>query len=356
MNQDYFDKAMEYGNIRRALLRCCRDVRWKDSVVGYELHAPQNTLKRIEEIQTGRYEISPYQHFTVWEPKKRDIVATRISDRQLQMSLCENGLYQDITEHFIYDNCACLKGKGTDFALNRLKVHLLRYYREHGREGWVLKCDVHHFFPSTRHDVAKAAASKRISDKKAMEMVHKIIDSFDGDVGIGLGSQFSQLVELAVLDDLDHFIKERLRIKHYIRYMDDFLLIHQDKEYLKYCRTEIEKELAKIHLKLNDKTCIYPLKQGVKFLQWRFVITSSGGVRMYMGKDKLGRERRRLRKLARRESEGSVSEGAVENSFISWKANADRGNTFYQVNRMKSFYERVIKDGNGKRENTENGT
>ena len=106
-------------------------------------------------------------------------------------------------------------------------------------------------------------------------MVSDIIDSFEGDIGIGLGSQISQLLELAVLDDLDHFIKERLHIKYYLRYMDDFILIHEDKAYLQYCRKEIEKELTKIHLKLNRKTSLYPLKQGVKFLQWRFIFTES---------------------------------------------------------------------------------
>jgi len=349
MKSDYYEKAFEYGSLRRALRRCCRNVRWKDSVVGYELHAPQNTHKLMEELENGTYRISPYQHFTIYEPKKREIVATRISDRQVQMALCENGLYDDFTEHYIYDNVACQKGKGTDFALKRMKVHMLRYFREHRKEGWVLKCDVHHFFPSTRHDVAKAAATKRISDPKALQMVCNIIDSFDGDAGIGLGSQISQLLELAVLDDLDHFIKERLRIKHYIRYMDDFVLIHPDKAYLQHCREEIAKHLVDIHLELNQKTSLYPLRQGIKFLQWRFALTDKGGVRMKMSKSKQGRERRRLRKLLGKEAEGKVSEGTAENSLQSWIANANRGDAFYQIKRMETYFkqlERSNKNGN----------
>lgn len=336
--KDYFDDAITYGNMRRALKRCCRNIRWKDSVVGYELHAPQNTHKLIEEIKSGTYEISPYQHFTIYEPKKRDIVATRIADRQVQMALCQAGLYKDLTEHFIYDNCACQSGRGTDFALNRLKTHLHKYYRQHGRDGWALKCDIHHFFPSTRHDVAKAAVAKRIGDHKALKMVEDIIDSFDGDAGIGLGSQISQLVELCVLDDLDHYIKERLKIKHYIRYMDDFILIHPDKEYLKYCRTEIEKRLNAIHLTLNAKTTIYPVKQGIKFLQWRFVLTSTGAVRMTMSGDKQGRERRRLSKLIEQERSGKLPKGTAECSLTSWIANAERGDTYHQVKHMKQYY------------------
>ena len=358
MDKDYFDSSMSYGGLRRGLNRCCRNVRWKDSVVGYELHAPQNTHKILEEIEDGTYKISPYQHFTIYEPKQREIVATRIADRQVQMALCEGGLYGDLTEHYIYDNVACQKNKGTDFALKRLKVHLLRYYRQNGCDGWVLKCDIHHFFPTTRHDVAKAAAKKRISDKKALAMVYDIIDSFEGDMGIGLGSQISQLLELAVLDDLDHFIKERLKIKYYLRYMDDFVLIHPDKEYLKYCRKEIEKKLSEIHLELNKKTTIYPLKQGVKFLQWRFILTRSGAVRLKMSGEKQGRERRRLKKLAEKEADGKIPLGTTKNSFISWKANADRGSTYFQVERMSRYYgslERKIEDGNRQREIAESG-
>lgn len=93
-----------------------------------------------------------------------------------------------------------------------------------------------------------------------------MIDSFEGDTGIGLGSQISQLVELAVLDDLDHYIKERLRIKHYLRYMDDFVLIHPDKRYM------------------NGK--------------------------------KLGKQRRKMKKLMAKERAGLLAEGTTRNSFI----------------------------------------
>ena len=335
---EYFDQAMSYGNLRRGLNRAARDVRWKDSVVGYELHGPQNTHKNIREIRDGTYTISPYQVFTIHEPKTREIVATRIKDRQVQMALCEGGFYRDMAEHFIYDNSACQTGKGTDFALDRMRKHLREFYQKHGRNGWVLKCDVHHFFPETRHDVAKAAVAKRCSDPKAAQMVFDVIDSFGGEKGIGLGSQISQLVELAVLDDLDHFIKERLRIRHYVRYMDDLILIHESREKLKECREAIGAMLNAIGLELNEKTTMYPLKQGVKFLQWRFILTESGKIVQKMSSAKMGRQRRRLKKLLAREMNGEIPEGTAENSLQAWKANAARGDTYFQQKRMTEFY------------------
>ena len=345
---EYFDRSMSYGNLRKALNRAARDVRWKDSVVGYELHAPQNTLKNMRAIRNGTYRLSPYQIFTIHEPKEREIVATRIADRQVQMALCEGGLYEDISEHFIHDNCACQTGKGTDFALNRMRKHLREYYQKNGRAGWVLKCDVHHFFPSTRHDVAKEAVRKRVQDPKAAQMVFDVIDSFGGEAGIGLGSQISQLVELAVLDGLDHFIKERLRIRYYVRYMDDMVMIHPSKDHLKGCREVIEAKLNAIGLELNRKTTIYPLTQGVKFLQWRFILTESGKVVMKMSPAKMGKQRRRLRKLIEKEASGEMPPGTAENSLQAWKANANRGDTYFQQQRMTFyFYETKARVKNG---------
>ncbi len=356
--KDYFDKAMEYGSLRRALNRCCRNVRWKDSVVGYELHAPQNTHQIMDEMEKGKYKISPYQQFTIFEPKERHILATRIKDRQVQMSLCMNGLYDDFTEHFIHDNCACQTGKGTDFTLKRVKTHLRRHYQEHGKDGWVLKLDIHHFFPNTPHTTAKAAVRKRISDPKACAYVCDVIDSFGGDKGIGLGSQISQLVELAVLDDLDHFIKEKLRVKHYVRYMDDLLLIHEDREFLESCRVLIETKLNHLGLELNEKTTIYPLSQGVKFLQWRFILTDTGKIVMKINSKKMGKQRRRLKKILQKEETGEYAEGTALNSLTAWRANAARGDAWNQEISMKNYYYTTkagIKNDHTRRENPPRG-
>lgn len=348
----YFDDCMTYGSLRRALNRCCRNVRWKDSVIGYELHAPQRTHELLKAIRGGTYKISPYQRFIINEPKRREIVATRIADRQVQMALCEGGLYDDLVEHFIYDNCACQKGNGTDFCLKRIRKHLADFVRKHGSNGYVLKLDVHHFFPSTLHEVAKNAVKKRVTDQKACAMVCDVIDSFGGDRGIGLGSQISQLVELAVLDDLDHFIKEQLHIKHYVRYMDDFVLIHEDKEYLKYCWKRIGEELEKIGLELNEKSTLYPLSQGMKFLQWRFIVTESGKIVQKISPKKMGKQRRKMKKILYKEEAGEYAVGTALTSLTAWCANAARGDSYFQRRRMKHYYY-TVKAGieNGKRQN-----
>lgn len=339
VKQDYFHEATSFGNLYKGLKKTCKTVRWKDSVITYETNGLKNTYKLMKSIRDGTYTMSPYQEFTIYEPKERHIVATRIKDRQLQRSICDSGLYNDICEHFIISNVACQVGKGTDEALRQMKIILRKAYNKYGNTTWVLKCDIHHFFESTDHQVAHKIIDKYVSDKQAADVVHTIIDSFD--VGIGLGSQVSQLIELLVLNRLDHIIKERLHIKYYIRYMDDFILIHQDKEYLKYCWKIIEEELADIGLSLNKKTSLYPTKQGVKFLQWKFIYSDTGKIIMLMNSKKISKEKKRIKKLLELEAAGLRPKGTARISLDCWLANAKRGNTYKIQCAMNKYFENM---------------
>ena len=340
--RDRYDKAISFDELHKGLQKARRNVMWKDSVSGYNLDGLKNTLKLREELTNGSYQISPYQVFTIHEPKEREIVATRIRDRQFQRSLCDNILYDDITRGFIHDNCACLRGRGVDYALNRLNAHLHRYYRKHGSDGWVLRCDIRHYFPETPHETAKAALRKRVKDPRALQAAETIVDSFGRDKGIGLGSQVSQLIELAVLDDLDHYIKERLKVRHYIRYMDDFILIHHDRAVLEDALTVIRGKVEALGLSLNRKTQIAPLRQGIRFLKWRFILTDTGKVIRRMSRRSIIKERRKLKKLAEKAIAGTIPWEYVWTNFQSWRANARRGNTRSVVQRMTELYINLI--------------
>lgn len=338
MAENYYNEAISFENLYKAMKKCCRGVRWKDSVVRYETNGLKNTFKLSKRLKNGSYKSQPYQTFHIYEPKERIIDAPRLVDRQFQRSLCDNGLYDDLTEHFIRDNYACQIGRGTDDALERMKVQLRRYYQKHGCHGWFLKCDIQKYFPSTRHDVANKIIEKYCTDQNAIKAVQNVIDSFDGDVGIGLGSQISQLIELTVLNDLDHFIKERLRIKEYVRYADDFILMCDDRDYLVHCLRKIEQKLSVIGLQLNNKTTIQPMQHGVIFLQWRFVLTETGKVLMLMDPSKVTRQRHKMRKLWEKERDGKIPEGSTRHSAESFIANAARGNTWRLQKNIIHYY------------------
>lgn len=333
-----YEEIVSYDCLKEGLRKSCQGVMWKDSVANYRMNAVKNTWKLRQELLNGTYQIQPYHVFHITEPKEREIVATRIRDRQFQRSLCDNYLYEAVTKGFIHDNCACQIGKGVSFAHKRMSVHLRRYFNRHGRDGWVLQCDIAKYFPSTPHETAKAAIRERVEDERVYRHVAAIIDSFGGDRGIGLGSQASQLIELAVLDDLDHFIKERLRIKYYIRYMDDFLLIHPDRVVLENALREIRQRIEALGLRLNSKTQIYPLRRGIVFLRWHYRLTETGKIVRRMDRRSITRERRKLKKLGAKVARGELPERKLTESYQSWRAHAQQGDTKSIVKQMDRLY------------------
>lgn len=341
------EKICSFEELYKAIFICKRNVMWKDSVAGFVKNALVNCYNLHQELMNDTYKLSPYSVFVVHEKKTRTIVSTRMRDRVVQRSLCDNYLTEYLTKSFIYDNCACLPGRGTDMARNRLKCHLQRFYRKHGLNGWVLKVDIHDFFGSTSHDVVKAAVAKRIPDQWVREQVYRIVDSFTHiapDRGMGLGSQITQLVQLAVLDDLDHYIKEVLRIKGYVRYMDDFILIHEDKNHLRYCQQEIIRILADLGLEVNEKkTGIQPVRNGIHFLGFSFRLTDTGKVLQTVLHKKVSKERRKLRKLVDRVNAGEMTKQHVDECYQAWRAHVEKGNCQSLLSRMDSYYVNLYK-------------
>lgn len=336
-----YEKATSFDALYKGLKKSCNNVRWKDSTVGYEFNALKNTYNLRQSLLDGSYKIGDYQRFVINEPKRRVIMATRLKDRQFQRALCDNGLYRQLTKSFIVDNGACQIGRGVDYQMKRLTEQLRRYYTtQKTNKGWVLVCDIRKYFESIPHDVAKSAIRKRVKDKDMAERACDIVDSF-GERGVGLGSQVSQLIALSVLDELDHFIKERLRVKHYVRYSDDSVFVHNNREFLEWCRGEVDSWLRGVGLELNQKTTVHRLESGIKFLKWRFILTSSGKTIKKMDKSKQGRQRRKLKKIYAKELAGEYPEGSAQNSLNSWLANAERGNTFHERRRMINYFERM---------------
>lgn len=335
-----FEKVTDFGNLYKALKAACRNVRWKDSTVGYEHNGLKNTYLLRKDLLSGRYKIQPYQIFMIFEPKKRQIVATRIRDRQFQHALVDEVVYDQITRSFTADNCACLRGRGVDYCLRRMKRHLGDYYRKHGCDGWVLQCDIKSYFDSIPHDVAKATVDRYIPDSRIRGYLYQIIDSYDH--GLGLGSQVNQLLALAILDDLDHYLKEKLHVKYYVRYMDDFRIISHDKEFLKKCRDVIDQYMTDHGLMLNKKkTVITPLSHGFILLKWKYMLKPSGKIIMRMSRSKVLKQKKKIAKLWAMESVGEREPGTCDQSMQSFMANARRGDTYSERREVAEFYRKL---------------
>ena len=330
-----------YKALNQALNHCNHNVMWKDSVIGYNKNRCQNIYALSNSLMNGTYKIDRYITFQVREPKVRDIVATRLKDRVFQRSLCDNYLTKEVVRHFIYDNCACQRGKGTDFARRRFKVHLIKFFRHHQANGYVLSLDIKNFFGSTKHEIAKRQIGKLIGDGWARERVFEIIDSFKGDEGIGLGSQISQLIELSMLNDLDHSIKERWHIKYYIRYMDDIKIIHHSKEHLVNLLKFIEEELDKLGLKINkNKTFIAKLSQPSKFLGFSYHYSKTGKIIMTAQRASVQRAKRRIKKQI---SNPRMTLAKIQQCVDCYISHIKKGNNYNLIKRIYQYYERRLR-------------
>ena len=347
----YYERIYDFDNLYKAFLLARRGKRWKHAVAKFEVNLVENLIRLQDELKSNTYKPGEYYTFKVYEPKERDVMTNAFRDKVVQHSLCDNALEPLTIKHLILDNAASQRGKGTHFALDRLENAMHSFYRRYGTKGWVLKCDIRKYFYSIPHDYLKQVLRPLIPEDDLWWLICMIIDSTD-DPGIPIGNQSSQLLAVLALSPLDHFIKEKLQIKYYGRYQDDFYLIHHDKEYLKQCLRDIQSFLKPKDMVLNQKTQIFPLKNGLDFLGFHFYLTESGKVvrkLRHRSKTKMVKKLRKFRKLL---DEGNISMETINQSYQSWRGHAKHGDCYHLMSDMDRLYHSLF----NKKEETQNGT
>ena len=331
-----FREVSDFDSLYDAFGRARKGSFWKDSIIEYDQNRLLYTAKISRQLRENRYKLKGYYKFTICEREKiRHIQSLHITDRVVQHSLCKIVLIPTMSKSWVYDNSASQKDKGTHFARNRLKRQMLRYYRKHGLNGYVLQMDVKKYFESIPHEYLKERMRRHFSDMpQVLGHLEAIIDSFEGDKGIGLGSQVSQLFALEALSPVDHMIKDSMRIRDFNRYMDDLTLIHPSKEYLHQCKDRVSSFLESIGLKLHPKkTQIFPLKKGIKYLGFHFYLTDTGGVYIKLASNSEKRMKRKIRKMANM----GKSDAEIKRSFYAWAAHASYGNNYYRIKRNENY-------------------
>lgn len=272
-----FEQVISYESLYRAHRRARLGKRHKKEVVEFELNLSKNLWELHYDLKYNRYTVGGYHKFMIFDPKEREIQAISYRDRIVQHALCDNYLTPLLESKYIYDNCACRKNKGTHFALNRLSKFMREFRNKYGSNGYFVKLDMSKYFNSIDHGILKQKLSKVICDDKILALCGKVIDSYNFEQGKGLpmGNQSSQNFALLYLDEFDHFMKEGLKVRYYVRYMDDIVMIVSDRRFaqsiIDYSKIIIERHL----IKLNHKSQIIPFNSGVIFLGWKFFFVSS---------------------------------------------------------------------------------
>ena len=291
-----FSEICTFAVIYAAYLAARRGKRSRAATAHYEVRLLENIVNLVYILKTKIYRPGVFRVFYVYEPKKRLVQAPAFVDKVVQHAIVDNLLYDRITRSFILDNYASQKNKGLHFGLDRLKGFFTDYWnKHHTAEGWVLKCDVRHFFASIDHDKLKEKLKKLDLEPVVYDLLCIYIDCSDG---LPLGYQTSQLFALLFLDDFDHFVKEQLHIQYYGRYMDEFYIICESKEALREAWRKVEQLLAPRGLELNQKTQIFPLRNGLDFLGFHTYLTDTGKVIRKVRRSSKDRMRCKLRKYA----------------------------------------------------------
>ena len=270
--------VFSFANLNKAYKKTRKGKRNQDECIEFTLELNQNLLKLEEEIKNRTYKIEDYKTFEVTDPKKRTINALHFKDRVVQHVLCDEILAPLFEPKLIYDNAACRKGKGTLFALQRQTKFFSDYVKENGLNGYILKYDIRKYFDNIDHKILKEKLRTVIKDEGVLWLLDLIIDSYETSPGKGLplGNQTSQWFAVFYLDHMDKLIKAN--IKAYSRYMDDGILICDSKIKLNQIRRVMEDEVKKLSIEFNPKTQIFPIKNGVEYLGFRFSLNPTGKV------------------------------------------------------------------------------
>lgn len=314
---------------------CCKGVRWKPSTQCFETEILERVGELKSELDNGTYKSKGFHSFDIFERgKRRHIQSVHISERVVQKCLCNYCLKPILEPCLISTNSASQRGKGTDYAIKHLREDLRWHYARHGTSGGILLGDFHNFFGSIPHGNLERMASEKIEDRKLLGLTVYFIRCFDGDYGLGLGSEISQILAIYYPNRMDHLIKEKYRIHGYGRYNDDFYAISEDLLKLREVKAFVYQSADEMGVSLNpNKTTIVRLDNHFTWLKKRIHFTESGKIIMRLVPKNIKDRRSCIRKAITEKRPAY----AVEQSRQSWEGYALKYNGYRTVQSMRAY-------------------
>ena len=283
-----YKQIYDFENLYQAYLEARKGKRFRGDVLEFTANLEENLIEIQNELIWKMYQVGRYREFYVYEPKKRLIMALPFKDRVVQWAIYRV-LNPLLSKSFISHSYACRVGMGTHKAADKLQYWVRKVDRSPNKY-YYLKMDISKYFYRVDHCIIMEILERKIKDKDVLWLIERIIRSRDtpfglplfmepGDCpknkrlynkGMPIGNLTSQLLANIYLNELDHYVKHQLKERYYIRYMDDFIILHHDKKHLHKLKKDIEHYLNHLlKLNLNKKTCIRPLSTGVEFVGFR---------------------------------------------------------------------------------------
>lgn len=327
-SKNLFNHIISFENVLSAAQKAAKGKRENQSVLLFYRHLEENIWQIIWELKSKTYEPGSYKSFSIYKPKPRMISAAPFRDRIVHHALIT--VVGPILERaFIFDTYANRTAKGTHKAIERYQHYLTKY-------AYALKCDIRKYFPSIDHGILKSLLRRKISCADTLWLIDTIIDNsnvqaehvhyFPGDNlftpherrrGLPIGNLTSQWFANYYLNFLDHYVKERLGCKGYVRYVDDCVLFSDNKAELWEWKKDVELFLEQYRLILNpQRTELYPTTEGKRFL----------GQKVYQSYRLLPAEN--VRRAKKRMQSASLSEPETRQQSLSgWVGHARQADT-----------------------------
>ncbi|MBT4166253.1 hypothetical protein HOE04_04415 [archaeon] len=317
-----FKKAKKGKTKRRYVKRFQRNLR-------------ENLLKLREELKNQTYEPCSLKTFLLRDPKTRKISKSAFRDRVIHWALC-NFIVPIFEKSFIYDSHANQVGKGTLKAIERFDKFKRKVSKNNTKKCFVLKADIKHYFEKIDHDILIKIIIRKIKDRKVIWLIKRILSANNRTKGMPLGNLTSQFFANLYLNELDIYVKHKLKAKYYIRYVDDFVILHESKEQLEEWKNKIDKFLKeKLKIELHpSKSNVLRLNGGINFLGFRIFYYHK-----LLRKSNLKNFDRKFNKLRIFFDEGIIGREKALGFLEGWLAYCSHANTHkYRKHLMKDFY------------------
>lgn len=313
-------QIFDYENLYTAFIEARKGKRYQQAVLSFERELEENLINLQNHLIWKSWQPGKASQFTVTDPKMRQITAPPFKDR-----VVHHAIHQIIEPYFekrfIHDSYACRSGKGVHKSADRLMQFLRKAKREFGDRFYIVKFDIKSYFASIDHESLIKQFSKTITDQDVVDLYTKCIKGygFDNGTGLPVGALTSQLSANIMLDKLDHIVKDQWGIKYYVRYMDDFVILCENRQQAKLIMQVVQDELSEIKLTLNPKSCYFPWQRGVDFCGYRMWPTHS-----LPRKRTVKRARKRIAKSIKLYKSGRLRFNSIKTHILSFCAYMNR--------------------------------
>ena len=354
----YEEIVSDANNLYKAYRASIKGSKWKETTQKFIMNFLRYIFSIQEELLNRTLQNGPTEEFSLSERGRvRPITSIQIKDRIVRHALCDEVILPEVKKHIIYDNCASIKGRGISRQRFRFEVHLRKYYKLHGNEGWILFGDFSKFYDNIIHEIAKRELLKLFDDDKFIGwLLTLIFDGFKIDVSymtdeeyancmestfnkneyrkipkekltgekwmaksVNIGDQLSQIVGIYYPYRIDNYVKYVMSQKFYGRYMDDWYVMNPDKQVLLNILDGIRTIANELGIHINEKkTRIVKISSTYKFLQIRYTLTKDGKNIKRINPDRVTAMRRKLKKLAVKVRNNEIDYDGVENMFRGW--------------------------------------